>query len=335
MKCFFFLILLNFPQFLFSQTRDSILSISIAGDLMIDRGVRKYVEKKGNASSLFTNVDSLFKSTHFSVVNLETAVTDSGKKVPKYFNFKMNPVWLKDLKSAGITHVDVANNHSFDYGLKGFEQTIDHLKESNLILFGTRNDYRKPINIEYIDTLNQKIAIISASTFGLGIKVQKKDTLIPAVSSIYALNKEIRTFKKEFPEITLIVMLHWGIEYEKIPSEKQQNLAKSIIDSGADMIIGHHPHILQMIDYYKGKPIFYSIGNFIFDQREATTKESMLVQLLFKKGKLNQFRLFPLRIKNFAPVPVSLKESPFMIPILKNSEKKMAKRNGYYEISID
>ena len=335
MKYFFLLIISVFPQFLFSQVQDSVFTISIAGDVMIDRGVRKFVEKKGNASSLFTEVDSLFKSSHFSIVNLETAVTDSGKKVPKYFNFKMNPAWLKDLKSAGITHVDVANNHSFDYGLKGFEQTIDHINKNKLIPFGTRNDYRKPINIEYFDTLNQKIAIISASTFGLGIKIQKKDTLIPAVTSIYALNKEIKAFKKEFPQITLIVMLHWGIEYEKIPSEKQQNLAKSMIDSGADMIIGHHPHILQMIDYYKEKPIFYSIGNFIFDQRDSNTKESMMVQLLFKKGKLNKFKLFPLRIKNFVPTPVSLKDSPFMIPILKNSEKKMIKRNGYYEITLE
>lgn len=302
---------------------------------MLDRGVRKLVEKQGNASSLFDDVDSLFQTSHFGIVNLETAVVDSGKKVTKLYNFKMNPEWLSDLKKAGITHLDVANNHSFDFGLKGFEQTIGNIKKHKLVPFGTRNDYRKPINIQFLDTLNQKIAIIAASTFGLGIKIQKKDTLIPAVSNIYNLNQEITSFKKQFPDVFIIVMLHWGIEYEETPSDNQVKLANSMIDSGADMIIGHHPHILQKIDYYKGKPIFYSIGNFIFDQRDAKTKESMIIKLFFENGKLVKFNLYPIRIKKFKPVLVSVKDAIFLKPVYKTFEKTALDKKSHIEIPLN
>lgn len=301
---------------------------------MLDRGVRKSVEKQGNAAFLLDDVDSLFQSSHFTLVNLETTVIDSGKKVTKLFNFKMNPEWLSDLKKSGITHVDVANNHSFDFGLKGFEQTISNIKKHKLIPFGTRNDYRKPINIQILDTLNQKIAIIAASTFGLGIKVQKKDTLIPAVSNIYNLNKEISAFKKQFPDVFLMVMLHWGIEYEETPSKSQVKLANSMIDSGADMIIGHHPHILQKIDYYKGKPIFYSIGNLIFDQRDAKTKESMLVKLFFENNELIKFNLFPIRIKKFKPTFIPVNDAAFLKPIYKELEKSAVNKKSFIEIPL-
>ena len=175
--------------------------------------------------------------------------------------------------------------------MDGFQRTVKNIKENNLEILGIRDSVNAPVKISRISKNRNEIAVLAASLFKLEADVTYNSLPIPAVSFISSISAQVRSFKKENPLIPILVLLHWGIEYEKTPSEKQQKEAQMMVDFGADLVIIHHPHILQQINFYKRKPIFYSLRNFIFDQRDANTKESMFVTLEFKEKGFDLLKL--------------------------------------------
>ena len=114
------------------------------------------------------------------------------------------------------------------------------------------------------------------------------------------MEEEIKNFKQENPESYVVVILHWGMEYQSSPTLSQRKGARRLIRAGADAIIGHHPHVIQKEEYFKGKPIFYSLGNFVFDQRKPETSQSLIVQLNFTSIGYS-IKLHPATINNCKP----------------------------------
>ena len=117
---------------------------------------------------------------------------------------------------------------------------------------------------------------------------------------IEEMEEEIKNFKQENPESYVVVILHWGIEYQSSPTLNQRKGAHRLVRAGADVIIGHHPHIIQKEEYFNGKPIFYSLGNFVFDQRKPETSQSLIVQLNFTSIGYS-IKLHPATINNCKP----------------------------------
>nr|WP_302827674.1 CapA family protein [Bacteroides finegoldii] len=117
---------------------------------------------------------------------------------------------------------------------------------------------------------------------------------------IEELKEEITNFKRQNPQSYIVVILHWGVEYQPFPTLVQRKGAHSLIRAGADAIIGHHPHIIQKEEYYDGKPIFYSLGNFVFDQHKPETTQSLIVQLNFTTTECN-VQLHPVVINHCKP----------------------------------
>lgn len=194
-------------------------------------------------SYFLKNVAGIFSSDDITTANLETTFTESNDKNTKTYNFKGHYDYAKILNLGSIEGVNIANNHTYDYNQKGLDDTIQCLKDHNVNYFGYDNIWKTEVK-------NYKIAFIGYKGFS------DDSTFLKNLKSTIADLKSQNYY--------VIANFHWGIEGTYTPIATQTNIAHTAIDSGADLIIGHHPHVIQGIEKYKGKIICYSLGNFCF-----------------------------------------------------------------------
>lgn len=212
-------------------------------------------------SYFFSKVYSILGNDDLSIANLETTFTSSTNRVDKTFNFKGDKDYTNILTTGSIEAVNLANNHTHDYGEEGISDTKDALDEAGVPYFGY-DDYAI-INIDGID-------IGLAGITGWDEATAKNNT-----------DKAIEYFHQNNVEI-IIMTYHWGVEREYEQNSTQENIAHYAIDSGASLVIGHHPHVLQGIEYYNGKYIVYSLGNFVFGgNKNPKDKDTMIFQQTF------------------------------------------------------
>jgi poly-gamma-glutamate synthesis protein (capsule biosynthesis protein) len=251
---------------------------------MFDRGVRNIIENRKRDPFEYIKKDlDLLKSDVF-IVNLEGPIVEMDRSLcqQKAYNFQFAPSTTEILKSIGVNMVTIANNHSYDCLMPGYESTIRYLNSSGILFMGEK-EYEKSYTTKVIS--GKKVAFV-----GMDETVQP----IP-VSGFYEV---VRKLKNE--NDIVVVNIHWGTEYMLSANENQIEIAHRLVDSGADVIFGHHPHVVQNMEVYKGRAIFYSLGNFVFDQNFGDTTVGLGVKVEFKE-KETIFELFPLNIKVFAP----------------------------------
>lgn len=253
----------------YSQDNDTkIISKTIlffVGDMMLARGVESSVEKNfGNDyGKLFENLSEL-KNADILFGNLEGDVSDVGKNVGSEYSFRMNPIILPVLKEAGFDIFSFANNHVGDWSMSAFKDTLSRLEENGILKTGAGKNKEDATNPIIIEKNGIRFGFLGFSDVGpiwLEAKVNTSGILLASDPN---LGKIIKNAKIKCD--VLIISFHWGEEYKLVHNKKQESLAHTAIDSGADIIIGYHPHVMQDIEEYKGKPIVYSLGNFIFDQ---------------------------------------------------------------------
>jgi poly-gamma-glutamate capsule biosynthesis protein CapA/YwtB (metallophosphatase superfamily) len=239
------------------------IRITFAGDAMMDWSVKETVKQKG-PDYPFLNIKKELSSSDLSVVNLETAITIGGIRVPKEYNFRSDPISLSGLKNAGFHLVSLANNHSLDYGQSGFIDTIAHLRNYQLDYMGGGLNKDEAYSAKTYNIKGRTIKFLAFSRVLPDFSWVATDTK-PGLANGYDLTLIKNTIEQEKAGSDfLFVYIHWGVETKKSPEVFQREWAKTIIDSGADGVIGSHPHVLQGFEYYKGKPIAYSLGNFLF-----------------------------------------------------------------------
>jgi poly-gamma-glutamate synthesis protein (capsule biosynthesis protein) len=264
--------------------------IYFVGDIMLTRGVQSSVNKNFNENfnELFKNVTQL-KEADMLFGNLEGPISSVGNNVGSKYSFRMNPLVLSSLKEVGFNIFSFANNHIGDWNVSAFNDTLSLLRENGIFFTGAganKEEVEKPT----IVTKNGiNFGFLGFSDVGpkwMEAKEDKGGILLadnPNFSSII-------TKAKESVDV-LIVSIHFGEEYEKVHNKKQEKIAHLAIDSGADMIIGHHPHVIQDVEYYQGKPIFYSLGNFIFDQYfSKETMKGLVVMATFEGNILKEIK---------------------------------------------
>ena len=214
-----------------------------------------------NFSYFFSGVIDVLSDDDLTIANLETTFTDASVKSEKKFNFKGDYDYTNILTSGSIEAVNLANNHTYDFLEEGFNDTKSALNEASIPYFGY-NEYK------IMDVKGIKIGLAGLS--GWNEETAKNNTL-----------KAIEYFKEENTDL-IIMTYHWGNEYEYEQNSTQQNIARFAIDNGADLIIGHHPHILQGIEEYNGKYIVYSLGNFVFGgNKNPKDKDTMIFREVF------------------------------------------------------
>lgn len=222
----------------------------------------KFKEMGEDMGYFSLGVREVLENDDLSIGNMEGVLSDKALKnaFDKPFSFKGSSRYTQILTTAGFEAMNVANNHSRDYGKQGFEDTIEHLRASGLATFGE--------GLVHIYEVNGiKFGLAGHRGWNLGIKDQVK--------------REIQALRAQGADV-VIFTFHWGEERKHFPNATQRALAHFTIDSGADMVIGHHPHVLQGVEEYKGRKIIYSLGNFIYGgAKNPSDKDSMIYQTRF------------------------------------------------------
>ncbi len=247
-----------------------------------------------NVGKAFEGFDAL-KTADIAMVNLECPVTTRGQKIPKPFNFRMNPRYLKALLDAGIDIVTIANNHIFDYGKEGLFDTISYLDSVGIRHVGsgrTRQEAEQPV---IFDIKGRRVGFIACYGGGEAPTATRSGPGV-ARRDIGQIASTIQMLKSRDSVDYVVVNIHWGTEKEEFPDASQRMFAHDVIDAGADALIGHHPHVLQGIERYKTGVIVYSLGNFIFGGNNRSTYDTGLFEIRLSGGTV-EYEFIPVGVR--------------------------------------
>ena len=262
------------------------VSFAIAGDVIPHEPVRAAAEAEGGGvqgwGSLFSDVDDVFKGVDFGFVNLETPVAPAHSKGSKPFMFDAPPALPEALKDNGIKIVSFANNHVMDQGWAGFAETREHLKEIGLQFVGSGDTAGQTWQPLVVEANGIKVGWLGMTRWLNGNRNPDKDDQAhvnffpysgegagaPGADEAKVLDA-VKAAKAQCD--LLVISVHWGTEYATAPRPEDVELAHKMLDAGASVIVGHHPHVLQPIETYTGSDgrmgvIFYSLGNFLSNQ---------------------------------------------------------------------
>ena len=282
--------------------------LSFTGDCILgtdeffawDTGLPAYYDLYGPEYFL-KNVRSIFEEDDLTIVNMEGTLTEETTRVDKQFAFKGDPEYVKIMTSSSVEAANVANNHSHDYGEKSFQDTVQTLEENGIKTFG------------YDDVAVLEVKGIRVGMFGI-YELDDHLERIPQVK------QDIAKLKDQNVDI-IVAVFHWSNELVTVPDENQVTLAHLAIDEGADVVVGHHPHVVQGIDEYKGKTIAYSLGNFCFGGNTHPTEMDTFIfqQKFILDGKRNitgsEYKVIPCRVSsettynNYQPTPLMGEEA--------------------------
>jgi poly-gamma-glutamate capsule biosynthesis protein CapA/YwtB (metallophosphatase superfamily) len=270
-----------------NDSRKEVVRILFTGDVLMDRGVREYIKYHGIGALFNQSLDSVLHANDYVIGNLECPATRIVAPINKKFIFRAEPEWLDSLYHHGFTHLNLANNHSMDQGREGLTDTEANIVQSGIIPLGYGPDEKKACKPYLIASDPRKIFVISSVQVPSENWTYLPDKACVCEESVDSLVLQIKYLRKREQSAILIVQLHWGVEHTTSPRVYQKQQARQLIDAGADCIIGHHTHTIQPVEWYNGKPIFYSLGNFIFDQEKPLNSVGQVVQMEIKPDTIS------------------------------------------------
>ena len=279
-----------------ADARDASVDLTFVGDVMVAEEPGALI---ASGADPFAGVAKLLKPNRLRIANLECVIATKGTAEIKPFTFRAEPRTIPAI-ARYFDGVSVANNHSGDFGKDAFAQQLDLLDAARLPYFGGGRDLaaahrpwiveRNGLRIAFLGYVEFKPRSFEASASRPGVAWSGEDEQVL---------RDIQTARAQFHADIVIPFMHWGWEDEGNPSERQRVFARRMLDAGADMVVGGHPHVTQGAEVYKGKPIVYSLGNFLFNgfDTEATTTGWLLEAKIGKSG----VRSWRTRVVRLAP----------------------------------
>lgn len=255
------------------------ITITLTGDILLDRGVRKHIESTDINHLFAPEIDSVFHSSDYVIGNLECPATHIKSPAFKKFVFRAEPEWLQSLQEHGFTHLNLANNHSVDQGRRGLADTFYQIEKYGMIPIGAGENMQQAALPILIDNSIRPIYIIASQRLPLENFAYLPDQFSISQEPWDSLLNRVQMLRQAQPTSYIIVSLHWGWEHQTTPTITQRQEAHQLIDAGANALVCHHTHTLQTIEEYRGCPIYYSIGNFIFDQNKPINTRACIVKL--------------------------------------------------------
>lgn len=248
------------------------VTIHFVGDIQFSGKVAELLEKNGYDYP-FQKLGNLFKDDDLTIGNLETPVTTGGTGAAnKTYVYKSSPKALAAMADAGFDAVNLANNHILDQGVEGLVDTLGYLKEYGIAHTGAGMNQDEAYAPTYLERKGMKIALLGFSRV-VPETSWKAEGNRAGVAEAYSSTAAVKAIQDARNNADLVIVVaHWGVERVSTPNDDQTRLAHEFVDAGADLVIGGHPHVLQGMEYYKGKWIAYSTGNFIFSK--STTEET-------------------------------------------------------------
>lgn len=282
------------------------ITIIFAGDIMLSRTVNAKMEKYNDYSWPFLKIYRTLNEADLVVANLESPFlkNSSYQVLTGSFSFKANPTATLGLKLANLGLLSLANNHTLNQGKQGIIDTIEILEENEIKFVGAglnEEEARKPAVINIKD--------YNFAFFGYAYP---NDYSVATANKVGIANMDIEKMQNDInllknatnsPDF-IIILMHAGNEYVVEPNWQQKEFARAAIDAGADLVVGHHPHWPQTFEFYKDKPIIYSLGNFVFDQMwSEETRQGLLLEAIWQNG-IKSLKLIPTKIYNYGQVEI-------------------------------
>ena len=280
-------------------------SIAVTGDVMF---ARKMPNVLSMDSSPFSGVSDVTSNVDLLLINFENAATSSGDALKGDVPLKCDPSYVPLAKANNVTVAGLANNHAIDYGITGMQDTLENLKSADITPMGAGNtedeahqavvkdvNGRKVTILNYMDSENFAEYSYEAMPYANGSN--------PGYSAYDSEDAQKQIAENNDSDL-IVAYLHFGNEYSNSPNENQVKIAHELIDYGVDVVVGSHPHVTQGIEMYNGKPIFYSLGNFIFDQSNTATHSAYFVQIDLVNNT-GECTVYPIYISNYLPQHMS------------------------------
>jgi len=269
------------------------VSLVFAGDIVLDDTAGAMIAR---GEDPFSSLASVFAGADIRIGNLECVIATTGTAGDKNYTFRAHPRSIPVLKRH-FDAVALANNHSGDYGREAFAQMLGLLKQAGLAQFGGGHDLAQAHTPLIIERKGLRIALLSYSEFMP--RSFEADYNAPGIawSEDEQVVDDIRKARAVYKADLVIPVMHWGWENEPLANARQRQLARLMIDAGADAVIGGHPHVTQDIDHYKGKPIIYSVGNFVMKETDNPNQ---------RRGWVLRLRLDAQGVKSFDTVNVQI-----------------------------
>lgn len=305
------------------QSEEESISVILVGDIMLARGVEYMIEKMGDGDFRFPFLkiaDDLKEAKRGArprregggrvgvlFGNLEGPISDKGTKVGSIYSFRAEPEAIEGLTFAGFDILSLANNHAFDYTGEALEDCLTRLSKAGISYVGagfTENEAYSPVIKEIdgpADSPQVKIAFLAYTNLGPETwRATEENSGIAWISkdNFEKIKKDIENAKSQAD--ILVVSLHSGEEYQKTPTQFQIEFSKMAIDAGADLVVGHHPHVIQPNEKYGNGYIFYSLGNFIFDQSfSSETMQGLLLEVIIENKKIKEIIPKEIKLNNY------------------------------------
>lgn len=272
--------------------------VIFVGDIMLSRAVAKKMWSRG-ADFPFASTSELIRGADIAFGNLETTITEGPVVEAFEMRFRADAHAARALKNAGFDVLSLANNHTFDFGEKGLLDTLSALDVEGVVHVGAGKDdveagqpmfvNANGIQFAFLAYTDQRISGREAGEGRPGAAFMRPERMKAAVEGA-------RTFAD-----VVIVSMHAGQEYEPEPDEYQIAFARAAIDAGADMVVGHHPHVVQSAEIYQGKPIYYSLGNFVFDQMwNEDVRTGLVLEVVFGREGVLRTSFQPVFMEEYA-----------------------------------
>ncbi|MGF9819981.1 CapA family protein [Brevibacillus agri] len=288
------------------------IRIAFVGDIILDKSVGVQIARHG-VDYPFQKTADFLRQADLAIGNLETPVSTRGKPEKKEFTYRAKPEALNGLKNAGIDVVNLANNHTLDYGVDALLDTFAHLQKQQIGYVGAGKNEAEAF-APYVQTIKGKrVAVI-----GLGRVLPNQRWYAgknrPGLAHAYAYEPMLSYVQQAVAQsdITIAVM-HWNLEYKDTPEPYARELAKKLIDHGVDAVVGSHSHSVMGVEFYKNAPIYYSVGNFVFTtSHNPKGREAIMAELTFAASG-TRTRVIPVKIANGQPAPMDSQNRQRMV----------------------
>lgn len=283
------------------EEKEKEVILLLVGDIMLDRGVEFYIKQNGGDWRFpFLNIADFLRKADLVFGNLESVISDKGENLGSVYSFRADPKALEGLAFAGLDVLSVANNHSMDYGMEAFLDSLQRLKKTGIAYVGGGTNTENAHSPVIQEVEGTKIGFLGYTN--LGSPLWQATDKTPGIAwvdenTVSEFQENIAAAKEQLD--ILIVSLHFGEEYQTQPNALQEFIAKSAIEAGADIVVGHHPHVVQPVVQYQQGWIAYSLGNFVFDQGFSTeTMKGLLLEVTIQDKKIKEVLPLPIRMNN-------------------------------------
>lgn len=290
------------PHFAFAAQP---ITIKAVGDICFTGGRGQSL---GKPSTLLSKVAPTLRASDIAFGNLETSLSKRGTKWPKTFTFRGPVSAGPALGKAGFDVVSLANNHALDYGRAAFSDTLTAVRNGGVIAVGGGRNRTQAWEPKIITRKGQKIAFLAFSEISPGeFAATSSRSGTAYTQSISSITRAVKAAHKKADYV--VVSMHWGVEKKYDANARQKSEAHALIRAGADVVLGHHPHRIQGVEYYRGKLIAYSLSNFVFSPASTGSTDTYILSLTLNNGKVEKASARPVIIASGQPRIVSLGSS--------------------------